>query len=69
MTSDATPHPLPNREQLAKHLSNETAKALITSLEAATTTADVDELLAAAAAARVAEVEKELAGGANAEMD
>lgn len=68
MTSDDEPHPLPNREQLAKHLSNETAKKLITSLGAATTTADVDALLAAAAAARVTEVEKELADGDDAEM-
>lgn len=69
MTTDDAPHPLPNREQLAKHLSNETAKKLIAALESATTTSDVDVLLAAAAAARVAEFEKELADGDDAEMD
>ncbi len=69
MTTDDAPHPLPNREHLAEHLSNETAKKLITSLKPATTTADIGALLAAAAAARVAEVEKEIADGDDAEMD
>jgi hypothetical protein len=68
MTEDATTHSLPNRAQLAGELKNPTAKRLVAALEDATSADDVNSTLAAAAAHRVAVVEKELARGDDAEV-